>query len=55
MLGNSDVIILDVRADQNWKNAESKIKGAIREERNEESSAWMDKYPKDKTLIFYCS
>ncbi len=55
MLGNPDVIILDVRAAQDWKASEWKIKGAIREERNKESSAWMDKYPKDKTLILYCA
>ena len=55
MLGNPEVIILDVRAAQDWKNTEWKIKGAIREDRNEESNAWMNKYPKDKTLILYCA
>ena len=55
MLGSPEVIILDVRAAQDWKNAEWKIKGAIREDRNEEGSAWMDKYPKDKTLVLYCA
>ena len=55
MLGNSDVIILDVRSAQDWKNAEWKIKGAVREDRKEESSAWMDKYLKDKTLVLYCA
>ena len=55
MLGGPEVIILDVRSAQGWKNAEWKIKGAVREDRNEESSAWMDKYPKDKTLVLYCA
>ena len=55
MLGNPEVIVLDVRTAQDWENTEWKIKGAIREDRNDESGAWMDKYPKDKTLILYCA
>jgi len=55
MLGSPEVIILDVRSAQDWKNAEWKIKGAIREDRDEKNGAWMEKYPKDKTLILYCA
>lgn len=55
MLGKPDVIILDVRSAQDWKESEWKIKGAIREDRKEEDDAWIDKYPKDKTIILYCS
>jgi len=55
MLGDPDVIILDVRAAQNWSESEWKIKGAIREDRKGEASAWMDKYPKDKTFVLYCA
>ena len=55
MLGNPDVIILDVRAARDWKDSESKIKGAIREDRKGEASTWMDKYPKDKILVLYCA
>ena len=54
MLESPDVMILDVRSAQDWKNTEWKIKGAVREGRKGESSVWMDKYPKAKTLIFYC-
>jgi len=55
MLGDPDVIILDVRAARDWSESEWKIKGAIREDRKGETSAWMDKYPKDKTFVLYCA
>jgi hypothetical protein len=52
MLGNPDVIIIDVRSGGDRNGSELKIKGAVREDpRN--VSLWIDKYPKDKTLIFY--
>jgi hypothetical protein len=52
MLGNPNVIILDVRLLDQWKEAELKIPGAIYEDPNEVDS-WLEKYPKDKTLVFY--
>jgi hypothetical protein len=52
MLGNPDVIIIDVRAGGDWTSSDSKIKGAVREEPGKVDS-WMDRYPKDKTLVFY--
>ena len=55
MLGDPDVIILDVRSAKDWGDAEWKIKGAVREERKGEISDWMDKYPKDKTFVLYCA
>lgn len=52
MLGNPDVVIIDVRSGESWNGSELKIKGAVREDpRN--VNLWIDKYPKDKTLIFY--
>ncbi len=54
MLGNADVIIVDVRLGRDWNGSESKIKGAVREDpRN--MGQWIDRYPKDKTLVFYCA
>ena len=47
-----DVIILDVRLLSQWKRAELKIPGAIYEDPREVDS-WLEKYPKDKTLVFY--
>jgi 3-mercaptopyruvate sulfurtransferase SseA len=55
LIGNPDLIILDVRSAQDWKDSEWKIKGAIHEDRKGEFSTWMDKYQKDKTLVLYCA
>jgi hypothetical protein len=54
MLGSPDLIIIDARSALDWDKNELKIKGAVRED-PEAVSAWMGKYPKDKTLVFYCS
>ncbi|OGQ11606.1 MAG: hypothetical protein A2026_11400 [Deltaproteobacteria bacterium RBG_19FT_COMBO_46_12] len=55
MLGDPDVIILDVRSAKDWRDSEWKIKGAVREERKGKISDWMDKYPKDRTFVLYCA
>ena len=54
MLGNPEVVVLDVRAGSDWRASTMKIKGAVREEPDKIDS-WMSKYSKDKTLIFYCA
>ncbi len=54
MLGNFDAIIIDVRHVEDWNANELKIKGAVREDPINVSS-WIDKYPKDKVLVFYCA
>lgn len=54
MLGNPDLIIIDVRTQSDWKNSDSKIQGAIREDPDSVKS-WAGKYPKDKTLVLYCA
>ena len=52
MLGNPDVIILDVDREGNWEDRDRKILGAVRENPKEIES-WSHKYPKDKTLVLY--
>jgi hypothetical protein len=52
MLRNPEVIIIDVRSGSDWTASDSKIKGALREDPSKVET-WVDKYPKDKTLIFY--
>ena len=52
MLGDPNVIILDVRLLDQWKTAEVKIPGALYEDPGDVDS-WIVKYPKDKTLVFY--
>jgi rhodanese-related sulfurtransferase len=54
MLGKADVIIIDVRTNYEWDNSKVKIPGAVREE-GMKFASWMNKYPKDKTLILYCA
>lgn len=52
MLGNPDVIILDVRPVEQWRSSDLKIPGALHEN-PENVKSWADKYPRDKTLVFY--
>ena len=52
-LGNLDWIILDVRTAHDWDDSKTKIKGAIRADFHN-PAPWIDKYPKDKTIVFYC-
>jgi rhodanese-related sulfurtransferase len=54
MLGNPDLVIVDVRRDGDWNSSAIKVKGALREDQ-EKVDTWMSKYPKDKTLVFYCA
>ena len=52
MLSNPDVTIIDVRTSRGWDDSTLKIKGAVREDPGDVNS-WMDKYQKQKTLVFY--
>jgi len=52
MLDDPDVIILDVRPEQQWKASELVIRSAVHENPNKVKS-WAGTYPKDKTLILY--
>ena len=52
MLGKPDVVIVDVRTGSDWNDSSVKVKGAVREEPDKVDS-WIEKYPKDKTLVFY--
>ncbi len=54
-LGNPDIVIIDVRIGEEWKVSKEKIQGAIREDPEKDIKNWAEKYPKDKTLVFYCS
>jgi hypothetical protein len=54
MIGNPNVIIIDVRTNAGWNESKLKIKGAVREDPTQVKS-WIEKYPLDKTFVFYCS
>lgn len=53
-LGDSDVVIVDVRTGRDWKGSEFKIKGAVRSSAKD-PSALAQAHGKDKTLVFYCA
>lgn len=52
MLGSKDLVVIDVRLDEQWRFSNRKIPGAVHENPAVPSN-WMDKYPRDKTLVFY--
>ena len=54
MLGNPDLLIIDVRYGKDWTDSNLKIRGAVRED-PETFNSWVNKYPKDKTFVFYCA
>jgi hypothetical protein len=54
MLGNPDLVIVDVRYGKDWTDSHLKIKGAVREDPKVFES-WANKYPKDKTIVLYCA
>ena len=54
LLGNPDVVIIDVRIDGDWNGSTEKIMGAVREDPRDVKS-WAKKYSKEKTLVLYCA
>jgi rhodanese-related sulfurtransferase len=54
LIGDPNVIVIDVRATGDWEKDTLMIKGAVREDPMS-AAAWMDKYPKEKSLVFYCA
>jgi rhodanese-related sulfurtransferase len=52
--GQPEVVVLDVRIKDEWEKSDSKIRGAIRENPEERVKDWAEKYPRNKTLVFYC-
>ncbi len=54
LMGKPDVVIIDVRAKSDWEGSKEKIQGAVRED-PQKTKEWAGKYPKDKTLVFYCA
>jgi len=54
MLGQPDLVVLDVRIKDEWEKSDSKIKGAVRENPEVAIRSWAENYPRNKTLVFYC-
>ena len=54
MLGNPDLVMIDVRTQRDWTESDSKIKGAVRED-PEAVESWANKYPKGNSIVLYCA
>jgi rhodanese-related sulfurtransferase len=52
LLGQPDLIIIDVRTGSDWTASDLKIMGSVREDPYA-IAPWTNKYPKDKTLVLY--
>ncbi len=55
LLGDPNVVILDARQPGDWDQSDSKIKGAVRVDPKAKIGTLLDTYPKDKTIVLYCS
>jgi hypothetical protein len=56
MLGNPDVVVIDVRAIQDHKMSVKQIKGSVREDPGpSQVKSWANKYSKEKTIVLYCA
>jgi rhodanese-related sulfurtransferase len=53
-LAKPDVVIIDVRANNDWASSQWKIQGAVRQV-PAEAKDWVGKYSKDKTIVLYCA
>ncbi len=54
MLGNPDLVILDVRSGTDWEKSNAMIRGAVREDPGRVES-WMHTFGKDKKIVLYCA
>ena len=55
LLGSPRVVVVDVRVPEEWKKSDRKIQGANHEDPEKDLTKWAEKYPLDRTLVFYCS
>jgi rhodanese-related sulfurtransferase len=53
-LGAADLVVIDVRAERDWKESGMKIAGAVRED-PASPDKWAGKYPVEKTVVLYCA
>ena len=54
IMGEADVVILDVRTGRDWSSSEFKIQGAVRVDAKK-ITEWEGNYTKDKKLVLYCA
>jgi hypothetical protein len=51
-LGDPNVLVIDVRADNDWKASDKKIKGAVRQD-PKEVKGWASSLSKEKRIVLY--
>jgi len=55
ILGNPDLVILDVRMGSDYFSSDLKIKGAVRPDMGQYICGTTEKYPRGSTFVFYCA
>ncbi len=56
MLGNPNVVVIDVRTFFDRKMSTKQIKGSVREDPDPtKAKFWAKKYSKEKTIVLYCA
>ena len=53
-LADPQVVLLDVRAPNDWQGSDKKIKGAVRQD-PKEVKTWAAGLPKEKKIVLYCA
>lgn len=53
MLGQENLVVVDVRSGRDWSTSEFQIQGAIRATANDLSP--VENLPKENTFVFYCA
>ena len=53
-LSDPQVVLLDVRAPNDWQSSDKKIKGAVRQD-PKEIKIWAASLPKEKKIVLYCA
>lgn len=54
LLGNPDLVLLDVRNGTDWNDSDVKIKGAVRID-NRDLTAAVKNYRRESTFVLYCA
>jgi len=53
-LGSPDLLLVDVRAKNDWEISNEKISGAVRMD-PKTVDTWLETLPKDREIILYCA
>ncbi|MDF1553736.1 MAG: hypothetical protein P1P84_11770 [Deferrisomatales bacterium] len=53
-LGESGLVVVDVRAAGDWESSTTQIRGAVRRDPNA-VAAWADEYERGQTIVAYCA